>query len=247
VGLDAASAAIISTISGEAGYTANYQLLPDTEVDEDGAYFGGTVPFCEVAFDLSQLATYDAASVIEWSYWNGAAWSTLTLSTDTTDTDDQSGGRPWQQNGALSFVPPSDWASTTVNGQAAYWILASIATGKAANVTQIPILDSKEHEIVTPADGFTVPAAGTIANVRAVDGTTATLHTTADVKFIIMNYTTGAHSGELTWAQDQRSDKWTVSGGLAVADGDELGVLVTQEDGAAEVINAMLELEVALS
>jgi len=246
VGLDGASAAIISTISGEAGYTANYQMFPDIEADDDAVYFGGTVPFCEIAVNLSQLATYDAASVIDWEYYNGSTWTALTISYDATDTSDQSGARPFQQVGAISFVPPTNWAAVEVNSQSAYWIRAAIATGKAANITQIPILNSKEHEIVTPTDGFTVPAAGTINNVRAVDAAT-TLHTTKDIKFIIMNYTTGAHSGELTWAQDQRSDKWNISGGLTVADGDELGVLVTQEDTSNEALNVMLELEVTLS
>ena len=61
-----------------------------------------------------------------------------------------------------------------------------------------------------------------------------------------MNFTTGAHSGELTWAQDLRSDAWSGLT-LAVAAGDELGIVVTQEDGTNEISNALLEMIVTPS
>lgn len=244
--LDGAEYAPISTDSSLGGVTANYQLFPDAPAEADAVFFGNAVPFAELAIDVATAATYDAAAVIAWKYYNGATWATLTIAQDSTDTSDQSGERSFQQDGAITFVPPSDWATTTINGQLAYWIKAEIAAGKAANMTQVPITNSKEHELVTPTDGFTCPAAGSIANVRAIDAAT-TLHTAADIKFMLVNFTTGAHSGELTWAQDQRQDKWNIAAGLAVADGDELGVVVTQEDGTNEALNVMLELEVSLT
>ena len=65
------------------------------------------------------------------------------------------------------------------------------------------------------------------------------------MKFILVNFTTGATSGELTFPQDKRSDSWG-SLTLSVADGDKLGIVVTQEDTSAEVTNPVLDLHVTL-
>jgi len=230
-----------------AGYGADYQLLPDaaSEAAGDALYCGGSVPFCELAFDLTggtgQVATWAADGGL-WEYWNGAAWATLTVAQDNTDTTAADGLRPFQQSGAMHFVPPSAWAASTIDSQEAYWIRWRVTD---AQLTQEPITDSSEHELVTPTDGIQAAHAGTVIDLRASDQA-STLHTATDVKFILMNFTTGAHSGELTWAQDLRSDAWSGLT-LAVAAGDELGIVVTQEDGTNEISNALLEMIVTPS
>lgn len=236
---DNGSFALLSATSAEAGYTADYQLFPDTEAINDAAYFGHTVPFAELAVDVGTAAAYTGDALV-WEYWDGSAWSALTLVQDRTDTVAGDGKRSFMQDGAVHFIPPADWASTTVNSQAAFWVRARVT---AANISTIPTTDSKEHELVTPADGFACPAPGVITGVRLNDGA-GTLHTTTDVKFLVVNFTSGKHSGELTFTQDKRTQRFTGLG-LAVGGGDVLGVLVTQEDGTNEVTNALLELEVA--
>ena len=220
------------------GWAANYQLTADADSEQvnDAAYFGHTLPFCELAFDLSQGATHDDDS-FAWEYWNGAAWVNLPGPIDHTSGLDEE-GQAFAQDGALQFVPPSNWATTTVDGQSAYWIRCRV---QDTTITQTPILNSKEHEIVTPTDGIKVAYDGQITDIRATDGTTGTIHTNNTVKFLLMNFTTGEHSGELSWVEDQRSDAWS-SLTLDVNAGDELGVLVTQEDETDEIINAMLEM-----
>lgn len=235
---DGGAQALLSAAGAEAGYTANYQLFPDAEAINDAVYFGAAVPFPELALDMGTNGAYsgDAAT---WEYWNGAAWSALTLAQDNTDATAQDGLRPFQRDGAIHFLPPSDWASTTVNSQAGYWIRCRLT---AATVTTAPITNSKEHELVTPSDGLAMHRDGLITTVRATDLTTGTIHTAADVIFHLQNFTTGAASASLTWAQDQRSDRWTGLT-LAVAADDVVGVVVTQEDGTDEVISAALEIE----
>ena len=233
---------LLSTSSSGGGYTANYQLLPDTEIENDAVYFGGAVAFCELALDITTVATYAADSII-WEYWDGDSWETLTIVQDQTDADDADGDRPFQRDGAIHFVPPADWAASTINTQEAYWIRARCTA--TVNVTQTPTTASKEHELVTPTDGFVCPHAGTITAIRLHDYA-ATLHTTADVKFCLVNITTGAATAALTFAQDIASDYWA-SLTLAVNAADVLALLITQEDGANEVVNAQLELYVTLS
>ena len=240
---DDAVFANLADSAAEAGYTGAYQLFPDTPVaDTDYAYFGHTIPFCEMGFAYATPAVYDSTLVVEWSYWDGSAWTALTIVHDGSEANVGDGSEFGERDGAISFIPPSDWEATAVDSQTAYWVRAGVATGKAANMTTVGLMSATAHDIVTQEDGWTAPCDGTITGVRLVDGA-GTLHTTADVKFILMNYTTGAHSGELTFAQDKRTDKWTVS--LAITDGDSLGVLCTQEDGSAEPSGVMLELEIA--
>jgi hypothetical protein len=235
----------LATSSAGADMTNDYQFFSDTKADNDAVYFGGAVPFCEMAIDMSATVQNYTGDALTWEYYNGTTWATLTLVYDGTDATAQDGLRSFGRDGAISFIPPATWASSTVDSQAAYWIRARISTTAniGANEGQT---NSVEHKIVTPDSGFVCPQDGSITSIRLIDGA-STLHTTADVKFILMNFTTGAHSGELTFGQDRRGDTFAVSGGLAVNDGDILGVLVTQEDGTAEVTNAVLELAVTIS
>ena len=236
--------AALADSAGEAGYTGAYQLFPDAPVAEtDYVYFGDTVPFCEFALDMSATpATYDATDVVEWFYWDGAAWSALTIAYDGSEATIQDGSEFGERDGALSFVPPADWASTTVNGQAGFFIRAGIAAGKAANMTQVGLLNATNHQIVSPTVPFVADYDGTLIAIRASGGE-ATLGTTADTKFIVMNYTTGLHSGELTWTKGTRAAQFTGLS-LGITRLDPLGVLVTQEDGTAEHDTVQLELTI---
>lgn len=234
----------LAAAAAEAGYTANYQHFPDTPVaDTDYLYLGAAVPFCEFAFGYATPAVYDSTDVVEWFYWDGSAWSALTVVHDGSNATITDGSEYGERDGATSFIPPSDWAAAVVDGQSAFWVRAGIATGKAANMTTVPI-SSENHQLVSPEDAWVAPCDGTVVQLRASSGA-ATLPGAADVKFILMNYTTGLHSAELTWDQAKRTGAWVLATALAVTDGDRLGVLVTQEDGTNEHSNVMFELEVA--
>jgi len=232
------SYANLAVSSGLTGWTANYQLTADaaSEAVDDAVYFGADVPFPEWALDIATVATY-GGDCGAWEYWNGAAWTACVSVVDHTDTTAGDGKRPFQQDGAIAHVPQSDWASCAVDSQTAYWVRWRIT---AAQVTQTPLTNSKEHELVTPTDGIKAPCDGQVTDLRASDGA-ATLHTTNDVKFMLWDFTKGTGSGELTWAQDKRSDAWG-SLTMDVDAGDNLGVVVTQEDGTNEIAGALLEM-----
>ena len=235
----------LAASGGLTGWAANYQLTADNGAEQidDACYFGGIMPFAEVAFELGgALATWNANGGV-WEYADDAlSWAALTNFYDNTDTNNAATGlRAFQQAGSLMFEPPSDWVEEDVGGQGAYWIRYRIT---AAEVTQTPI-KTKEHEIVTPAvtgGAFLAPFDGTITSITLRDGA-GTLHTTADVKFVLMNFTTGLHSGLLTFAQDIRHKVFDITD-ITTEAGDVLGVVVIQEDGNAEVTNAVLELTI---
>lgn len=242
---DDGSFANLAVAGAEAGYSANYQLFPDTPVAEtDYAYFGHSVPFCEIGIDVGTAATFDSTGVLAWEYWDGAAWSSIALLYDNSNGSTHNGTLSFARDGAIVFDPPDDWAASTIDSQEAYWIRCGIASGKAANLTQVPITNSVEHYLVSPDEGFAAPYNGTITAVRLCDSA-STLHTTADVKVVMMNMTTGA-SETLTWAQDKRNEVIT-SLSLAVAAGEEIGFFVVQEDGSAEPADVTVEATVKLT
>lgn len=99
-------------------------LLPAVPAVNDAIYFGIEVvvlvggPFCSLVFDIG---TAGAGYTGVFEYWDGAAWANLASRTDNT----LSGGvTPFGITGvnAVSWDPPSDWATTAVNGVTGYWV-----------------------------------------------------------------------------------------------------------------------------
>ena len=225
----------LATSSAGAGYTANYQLIPDTSAAGDIAYLGSAIAFAEIALDMATVASW-VAGVAVWEYWDGAAWSALTLALDNTDT----GAGSFLQDGAISFVPPDDWTATEVDSQSGFWIRFRVTTG----LTTSPALNATNHEFVTPEDSWVAPCDGTVVRIRASTGA-ATLPAANATKFVLMNFTTGLHTAEREWAVSKRTYSFTLARPLTIVDGDQLGVIVTQEDGTNEHLNVMFELEVA--
>jgi len=247
---DGGSQALLSAAGGEGGYTANYQLFPDAEQVNDAVYFSDdndpSAPFAVLEFDVDTVATYGDDS-LTWEYYNGS-WVALTIAYDNTDTTAQDGKRSFQQDGRIIFIPPADWAATTVNGQEAYWIRARVS---GANITQIPVLNGVNHKIVSPTSPARGGCEGSVTGVRVTNGD-ATIHTDADVKFFVW-HSGLAHSGEQTWAQDKRTFYVDEESDPALTPFDldyeeasgQLCIVVTQEDGVNNPTNALVELTVA--
>lgn len=79
-------------------------FIIDSTLDNSGR-------FCCIAFNLTAPMLDVTGSV--WEYYNGSIWVTLTVS-DTT----RGGLSPLQRTGqqAVTFIPPSNWATTTIDG-----------------------------------------------------------------------------------------------------------------------------------
>jgi len=236
----------LSTSSSLTGWTANYQLQPDADSEEAGDAFaiGFSTKFCEVAFnDLSTgsgaMATY-AADCGKWQYSTGdGTWDDLTVY-DGTDSTAQDGKRPLQRAGAISFAPPSDWVAATYDGQEAYWIQWVFT---AAQLTQSALIDTTNKDepfvVIPNDDAFSAPFKATIGKIRVTD-MGATVHDAA-VKFVVGNFTTGTFTEEFTWTASQYNDTFSPSTPLAVASGDKVGVLITDDGGSTA--NPVLHVE----
>jgi hypothetical protein len=224
----------LAVTGARGGYTANYQLFPDTPAVGDAVYFGAAAKFGIWSMDMSAtVAVYNAAGVLAWQYWNGTAWTSLTLDFDGTGSTGTAGDYFGEQDGIVVFNAPRDWASTTVDSQAAYWIRAVVQTGKAANMTTVGLTNSKEHLLNTPDTGY-VPTRNGLVNSVSIHDQAATLHTANDIKLILVNTTTGQTSGEFSFAQDLEYEDIPLPRAVPVTIADKLAIYCTQEDGTNE-------------
>jgi len=225
----------LATSDTGAAYAAALQLFPDSPAAGDYALFGAAVPFAQLGLDMSAtVAVYDAAAVIGWDYWDGTAWADLDASIidDGSGSTGQTGDYAFEQDGVITFVPPQDWAASTIDGQAAYWIKATVETSKGANMTTVPLM-ATEHDINIPDTGYVPTHNGTIASVEINDAA-ATIHSGNDLEFLVINTTTGESSEVLVFAQDTRTMIWPLVNKIDVSIGDKLAVVITVEDGTNE-------------
>jgi len=100
-----------------------FTLLHDIN---DYSYFGhlyGNAAgdlFDSLDFDLSAMA--NPRKTLTWQYWDGAAWSTLTVVDGTND---------FTQDGEVTWTVPGDWASCAVNGWTLHYVRVKHSSGTA--------------------------------------------------------------------------------------------------------------------
>lgn len=227
----------LATSSSGAGYTANYQLFPDTEAENDAVFFGADNPFGIIYMDMSATVGVYNADSITWEYWDGDSWEALTIIYDQTDTTAQDGLRPFQQDGYIIFSAPSDWDSSDVDSQTAYWIRARC--NATVDITTIPLTNSKEHQTISAAGGSEIPYDCVLSRARINWDTVSGANN--DTKIVLHNVTTGESSAELTLTQALRENEITDLG-MTVSANDTLVWFITQEDGTTEFADGTVEI-----
>jgi hypothetical protein len=100
------------------------------ENDNDLVYIGHDEQFGEIAVELETLASGGGIQPL-FEYWNGSAWTSYNP-VDGTNGMRADGSITW----ALDII--SDWATTTVDGQLAYWVRI---TRQRNNLTTDPVED----------------------------------------------------------------------------------------------------------
>ena len=101
---------------------ANDVPLPPMTALNDAIYFADTIPFRAIRLVIGTPGVY--AATLVWEYWNGSAWTTVSV------TDGTSG---FTVSGKITFSPPADWAVASVNSSPnLYWVRCrcSAFTGK---------------------------------------------------------------------------------------------------------------------
>jgi hypothetical protein len=146
---------------------ANWTIFPAAEAVGDYAAIGASQRFNRVVFD-SAGGTPGVGGVVTWEYWNGSAWTALAGVADAT-TGFTAAASDGQE---LTFTIPTDWAQTTLNSVAAYYIRARITTIYGTN----PIYDQGFISGV-----YAAPPAGSTLEIRV--GTTLENGTTRVITF----------------------------------------------------------------
>jgi len=232
----------LSVSGGGGGYTANYQLFPDVDAINDAVYFGAVAPFGALYMDMTATVQTYAADAITWEYYNGLGWKTLTIIYDHTDSDDQDGDRPFQEDGYIIFSAPTDWVKTTVDSQSAYWIRARVS---AAQITIIGLTDSLEHKLPSAPAATEVPSDGKIGRARITFGTKST--GTADTTAILMNLTSGAASAIKTLTKAKQEVE-VADFALIVSKDDGIVLFyISVDGGGTEYANGIAELRLVRS
>lgn len=201
--------------------TGDAAMLPAKAVANDASYIGYTAgKFSKLKLTYSQ-ARVGGTVVLQYS--KGTTWGTLTCA-DNSVLLTEAAGTKW-----LSWVPPADWALSTVNGTSAYWIRFRCSV---EGVTTQPLATQGWIQNFTTGDGIAVNRTGTIYGVQLTAQTASA--TNADSKFLIVNLTKGTWD-DFTWTKADTMDSEAVS--LAVTLGDKLVLVQVAEDGSTEFAN----------
>ncbi len=219
-----------TTDLGDAG-AADVALFPAYPVVEDAFYIGHGAKFPKAELNISTKRTGTATVVME--YWDGSAWSTLTVADDTTGLTEGT------SQYMISFEPPSDWAAnTTTNGPnstAGYFVRWRISA--FTSMAAVPVgTQGWVYPLVTGADGVAMPSTEndlTWTQIQMICGTVSA--TNADSKFMLINVTTGAFAA-FTWTGADVVETATIS--LATSASDKLVLTQHQEDGTTEFADA---------
>jgi len=99
----------------------------------DAIYFGATTQFKGVLISVGTAGVYDASGI--WEYWNGAAWSTLTVESVYPGTSTA----PFKTAGGfgIGFEMKYDWAAYDIAGDptSQYWIRYRITSFTSRTTT----------------------------------------------------------------------------------------------------------------
>ncbi|MFH2072733.1 MAG: hypothetical protein ABIJ75_07790, partial [Actinomycetota bacterium] len=171
----------------------------------------------------------------DWQYWNGAAWATLTEQIDGTAAFETAAGTYF-----LSFLPPADWATTTVNSQGPFYYIRMVSSADDVYNTTQPLVSQIWVGLHSVGSGVTIPFAGTISAVDMLAFTASA--TNDDTELLLINTTTGLFE-QLTWTGADVADRVTGLA-LAVSAGDQLAVQVIAEDGTTEFASGQLVCQV---
>ncbi|NCN28301.1 hypothetical protein GW915_12095 [bacterium] len=112
-----------------------------------------------------------AGVTLEWQYWNGTAWTTLTV-TDPTSFFTAAVGTY-----NITWTAPADWATTAVDGITKYWIRCTVTALATPTLTTAP-LGSRgwEGTGAGTAEGASVTGEDLFANIYTlgtIEGTPA--------------------------------------------------------------------------
>lgn len=113
---------------------ANDVTLPPSQVTAigDAIYIGEDNQFSMFRLILGTAGVYSGIT-LQWQYWNGSGWVELTV------TDPTSFFTASPATYDITWIIPSDWATTAVDGDTAYWIRCVVTAHNTPSITTAPL------------------------------------------------------------------------------------------------------------
>lgn len=154
------------TVNAEVAYTSyltevtgtgTAAVAIDTLANGDAIYAGFDDLFGGIRIDLDGANVNAVPSVLAAHYWTGSAWAALTA-TDGTDA----AGATLAQDGAITWLMPSDWATktiTTLHASAKYYVRLTVSAALTAGtaIDNADIIRAVNHGYAfTPDQNATV-------------------------------------------------------------------------------------------
>lgn len=100
--------------------------LPATPSLNDALYIGAPNRYGALKADLDSGMV---GGTTIWEYWNGAAWTTLPISADSTST--------LKNSGFLNFTPPADWRDNLVDQVRKFWLRLRVTNPAVVTVATV--------------------------------------------------------------------------------------------------------------
>lgn len=136
----------LKTVDNESSYTDSTSAVTDNDFDTyalwddldtaangDYLYFGYSAK--SYGFFLNMADVNTNTSVLSAEYWNGSAWASATIYDGTAVND-----KTLAQSGAITlYALPGSWATSTIEGIAAFWLRFSVSATLSASVQAFEI------------------------------------------------------------------------------------------------------------
>lgn len=103
----------------EANNDARDDMLILGAISGDAYYFGSSIQFNVLTLNITTIGIGDYD--ITFDYWNGSAWTELSIDINTIGDFKEAGEK------YIAFDIPSDWSQVAVDGDTFYWIRARIS------------------------------------------------------------------------------------------------------------------------
>jgi len=220
-----------TTDFNDAGASDFNLMNASTPAVDDATYFGHTEKFSYIKVDVDTVGV--GTWTIVWEYWNGSAWATLTIGHQgMTNFRDVNTDIKYNV-----FEPPSDWATTSVNSQTAYWIRARVSAFTSMSTT--PVGGQGWIGALNAGSGIVIPTARTLSAVSFAAQTAGT-EATNDNKILFINKTAGTFT-TATYTKLTKIVRSNVTD-LSFAANDELVIQqVIDQNASAIDVNLILE------
>ncbi len=155
------------TADANSAATGDVALLSSPAAINDAFYVGMSHKFDDLEFDISTGAT--GGWRIFWEYFDGSSWLALTVTDGTSNFTNTSTTN-------VTFTPPNDWRTTTVNSQGPFFYIRGRVVSQLVSLTIAAVGSGySTADVLTLTGGTFITAAtvnvDTVSTIAAQDET----------------------------------------------------------------------------